>query len=216
MIPTRIVFGLLLLGFFSTATFAEAERKKAAGKEKEDPAHAELRALRKSLVEAVNKLDIEAILANCDSDVVLTAQHAEFARGHDGLKKYLEKFVKGPDKILESYKVEPTVDSLSILHGDDTAIAYGSSKDEFVLTDGTRFTLQSRWTATLVKKDGKWLVASLHSSANVMDNAILKKATGWIWKGAAIAGGVGLLLGLIIMAALKRGKPAPSVAGGES
>ena len=43
----------------------------------------------------------------------------------------------------------------------------------------------------------------------MLDNAILKKATGWIIKGSIIAGVIGVLLGLIIMAVLKRGKPVP-------
>jgi uncharacterized protein (TIGR02246 family) len=204
MRASSLIVLLVLMSRLGGPSFG-AEAKKPT--EKEDPAHEELRALRRELVDAVNTNDVKAILAHCDPEIVLTAQHGEVTRGHDALKKYLEKMVTGPNRLLKSYSVEPTVDALSILHGGDTAIAYGSSKDRFVLADGTEFSLDSRWTATLVKKNGKWLVASLHSSANVLDNAILRKATGWIWKAAAISGVVGMLLGLLIMAALKRSKP---------
>jgi len=207
MMRATLLIGLFVLAPGLNTTSFGAEEKHAPGKE--DPAHEELRALRRELVEAVNKTDMKAILAHCDAEIVLTAQHGEVARGRDGLNEYLEKMMTGPNRIVESYRVEPTVDTLSILHGDDTAIAYGSSKDHFALTDGAEFTLDSRWTATLVNKDGKWLVASLHSSASVMDNAILRNAVGWIAKAAAIAGAVGLLLGAGIVSFLKRSRPQP-------
>lgn len=219
----RVLFttsGLFLVVCLSTATLPaqktqaakekQPTKKEQQPKGKEDPAHEELRALRGKLVDAIGKVDVEALLALCDKDVVLTAQHGEVAHGHDGLKKYMEKMMTGPNNIVKSYSVDPTVDTLSILHGGDTAIAYGSSKDRFVLTNGTEFALDCRWTATLVKKDGKWLVAGLHSSANVLDNAILNNATSWIFKAAAIAGVVGILLGVVFMVAVKRSKPAPA------
>jgi hypothetical protein len=58
---------------------------------------------------------------------------------------------------------------------------------------------ETRWTGTLVKKDGKWKVASFHASANAFDNPILwialKKVGMWVGIGAAV---LGLVIGFLI------------------
>ena len=56
-------------------------RDKEAPKEKEDPAHEELRALRKQLVEVVNKGDIDGLMELLDKDVVVTWLDGRVSRG---------------------------------------------------------------------------------------------------------------------------------------
>jgi ketosteroid isomerase-like protein len=164
----------------------------------EDPAHAELRALRKNLVEAINGNHLDQLLDLLDEDVVVTFMNAEVGRKPAGVKAYYERMMNGPNKIVQSITIDPTVDELTHLYG-NTGVAFGSSKDHFKLTDGRDFVSETRWTGTLVKKDGKWKVASFHASANAFDNPILwiavKKTA--MWAGIA-AGLVGLVLGWAI------------------
>ncbi len=59
---------------------------------------------------------------------------------------------------------------------------------------GMEFDLENRWTDTLVKEDGRWLIASYHVSANVLDNPVLsiaKKAAYW-------SGGIALVVGIVL------------------
>jgi hypothetical protein len=49
--------------------------------------------------------------------------------------------------------------------------------------------------ATLVKEDGKWLVASFHASTNAFDNAILRMVAR---KTTMLAGGTALVMGLLL------------------
>jgi uncharacterized protein (TIGR02246 family) len=162
---------------------------------KEDPAHEELRALKRRLVEASNKDDIEGVLACLDKDVVVTWMNGEVSRKPEGVKAYLERMTRGPNRIVNRFKTSPEVEELTHLYG-DTGVAFGTSKDWFELTDGREFEVPTRWSATVVKKDGKWLIANFHASVNAFDNAILWIAVrrSILWT-AVIAVLLGLVLG---------------------
>jgi hypothetical protein len=105
---------------------------------------------------------------------------------------------------VDSVTIDPTVDELTHLYG-DTGVAFGSSKDHFKLTDGRDFVFDTRWTATAVKKNGKWKVASFHASTNTFDNPVLwiavKRVALWTGVSAAV---LGLVVGLVIGLLLRR------------
>ncbi len=110
------------------------------------------------------------------------------------------------ERVFQGYKVLPTPDDLTILHGGDTAIAFGSSVPHYKY-GGMEFDLDNRWTATLVKEDGQWKLAAYHVSANVLDNSILqlaRRSLYWVGGGGLLAG---LLLGLLVGRFARR-KPA--------
>ena len=91
-----------------------------------------------------------------------------------------------------------TPDEVTILHGGDTGISYGTSVGLFEVAGG-EYELKNRWTATLVKEDGRWKLASYHVSMNVLDNPILNAAKGGlVWAGLAalvVGGAIGLFAG---------------------
>ncbi|MCA9491974.1 MAG: nuclear transport factor 2 family protein [Myxococcales bacterium] len=164
-----------------------------------DPAvlHDELRAVRTQLLEALQKKDGAAILATLHPDVVFTTTNAEVARGRDGVKAWIDEMTEGPNAPVKSFSYDVQSDDLSVLIGDDTAIAWGPSTDRYTLTNGETWELHSRWSATLVKVDGHWLIASVHSSVDLFDNPVLDQATGMLGKvglGALVGG---LLIGLV-------------------
>ena len=101
---------------------------------------------------------------------------------------------KGPDARVKKATIDPEVDELTHLYG-NTGIAFGSSKDHFLLNGGMEFTQNSRWTATVVKRDGKWKVAALHVCVNLFDNPVLEMA---VKRTAMYAGGLGLAVGLLV------------------
>ena len=164
----------------------------------EDPAHNEIRAVRDGLLAGMNKGDIEAQVAFLHTNVVVTWHNAEVSRGHDGVRKYLDRMLKGPNRVVERFGAEVKVDELSILYGGDTALAFGSAQEHFTLTGGRQFDFTGRWSATLVKEGGRWLIANLHTSDNIFDNPLLnaaKKMLIWVGVGLGIAG---LLIGWLL------------------
>jgi ketosteroid isomerase-like protein len=174
-------------------TVALALALTVSGHTAEDPVHDELRAVRDGLLAGMNKGDIEAQLAYLHPNVVVTWHNAEVSRGRDGVRAYLNRMLNGSSKVVEKYGAEVNVDELSILYGSETAIAFGSAQEHFDLSGGHHFDLSGRWTATLVKEGGKWLIASLHTSDDIFDNPLLNAAKKALWW----AGGGALLLGVL-------------------
>lgn len=162
--------------------------------------HNDLRALRDGLMDAINKGDIERELTYLDTNVVITWHNAEVSRGREGVRAYYNRLTGGPNKLVEKFSGEVKVDELTILYGENTGISFGSSVEHFVLTGGRKFDLNGRWTATLVKDNGKWLIASLHVSTNIFDNAMLdlekKRAFEYIVVALVLGVSVGFFWGL--------------------
>lgn len=174
--------------------------------DKEDPAHEELRDLRKQLVEAVNKNDIDALLKLLDENVVVTWLDGRVSRGHKEVRAYIEEMLQGPNRKVERYESHPEVAELTHLYADGkVGVAYGSSTEKFVLTGGHELVVPTRWSATLVKKDGKWLIANFHGSTSMFDNPILgatvQRTAMWV---GIIAGVGGLIVGLILGRLIRR------------
>lgn len=160
----------------------------------EDPAHNELRALRTQVIEAITKGDNEAVMRHVHPQVVVTWQNAEVCRGVQGLRDFFNRMAK---ETFRGYKVPPTPDDLTTLYGGDTGVVSGYVVAEYNLL-GKKLEFKSRWTATVVKEGGRWLLASYHISLNALDNPILdtaKRSLLWVGIGAGVAG---LLIGVLI------------------
>ena len=188
----------------STPLGAQEPVSGSGGSQTPDKLHEELRALRDGLIKATNESNIDALLALLHPNVVVTWQNAEVSRGRTGVKEYLTRMMSGPNRVVASFQTNPTVDELTILHGDDAGIAFGSSRDRFVLTSGMDFELNGRWSATMVREDGRWLVASFHASTNLFDNPVLnltKRTTIWSGIGGVV---MGALIGLLVGRAMRK------------
>lgn len=175
----------------------------------ENPAHNELRALRETLLTAVEKSDIDGMLAALHPNVVVTFMDGTQCDGPDAVKAYFDRMLKGADgkpPVVKAFRTDVDVAELTTLYGDDHGVAYGTAKSTFDLTDGSNFTVDGVWTAAVVKEDGNWKIAAFHSSAGLFDNPLLELATGWITKAAAIAGVAGLVLGAGLVWMIKRKK----------
>jgi NhaP-type Na+/H+ or K+/H+ antiporter len=60
------------------------------------------------------------------------------------------------------------------------------------------FTVNTNWTATMVKEEGKWLLASFQFGPNIFDNPVLNSAMRALYWGAGGAAVIGLLLGFLL------------------
>lgn len=191
VIRRRIAVHACVVALFAGAwPYASAQDSKPA----EDPIHDELRALRDEAVDAFKKRDIDRLLECLHPDVVVVPQNAEVFRGRSGVRDFHKRMSEGDDRTVTSQETEFEVDDLSILYGDDTAVAFGTIRDRFTLANGMKFDLTSKWTATMVKTDGKWLVASFQATANMFDNGVLQMLLKW---NTLKSGGGGLLIGAL-------------------
>ena len=164
----------------------------------DEATHDELRALRDGLLDAIGKGDVERELNYFHPNAVITWHDAEVSRGHAGIRDYLKRMLEGPDKAVESFKADVKVDALTILYGGDTGVSYGSAVEHFVMSRGRTFDLPARWSATLVKENGRWLIASLHVSDNLFDNPMLDLARRVVWWAAGGALIVGIAVGILL------------------
>lgn len=162
------------------------------------PVHDQLRALKDQAVSDLNAGNIDAVVQLADENIDFTAMDARASHGKAELKAYFEKMLKGPDAVVQSFKTTVEADRLTTMYGPDLGVATGTTVSDYRLKDGSNFQIKNRWTATLVRRDGKWLVGSFHSSANVFDNPLLDMSKKLCFLAAAVAGGVGLLGGWLI------------------
>ncbi len=160
----------------------------------EDSAHNELRALRTKVIDAITKGDFESMVVHLHTNVVVTWQNSEVCRGHQGLREFYKRM--GQDAF-KGYKVPPTPDELTILHGDDTGISFGHVVGHYKLL-GRDYEFKSRWTATLVKENERWLLAGYHVSLNALDNPLFNAAKRAVYWAGGVAAVVGLVVGLWI------------------
>jgi len=164
-----------------------------------DPDHEALRATRTELLDAITKGDFDRVLKSVHPGVLVTWQNNEVCRGHDGLRDFFNRMGKDAFK---GYTTPPTPDGLTILYGGDTGIVVGETVASYNLL-GSSYEMKSRWTATLVKENDRWLLAGYHISMNVLDNPILAAAKGSLYGvgGAAVVAG---LLGGFLLGRLRR------------
>ncbi|HEX5163263.1 MAG TPA: SgcJ/EcaC family oxidoreductase [Steroidobacteraceae bacterium] len=156
--------------------------------------HDGLRALAATMEEALNKRDLDTLLANVDDNVAFTAMNAETGYGKQHIRDYFDRMLNGPNKIVQDIKVDFVPDKLSVFYGPDVAVSAGNAASHYELTNGLKFDIDARWTATLVRKDGRWLVGAFHYSANVFRNPIMEKQRRFL---VMAGGGVAILLGVI-------------------
>ena len=187
---------LLLVVALSSPAFLHAQ----AAATPEDPAHNELRALRTQVLDAIKAGDVERTLTYVHPNLVVTWQNQEVCRGREGLREFYNRMGKDA---FRGYKVDPIPDELTILYGGDTGISFGSSVAAYRLL-GKEYEFKNRWTATVVKENGRWLLASYHVSNNTLDNPLVNTAKRALYGAGGIGLIVGLALGLLVARRRKR------------
>ena len=159
------------------------------------PVHDQLRAMKDQAVSDLNAGNFEAVLKLADENIDFTAMDAHPNHGKAEVKAYFDRMLQGPDAVVKSFHTTVEVDRLTTLYGSDFGVATGSSVSDYKLKDGKDFQIQNRWTATVVRRNGNWVLASFHTSANVFDNPLLGLSQKFSTLIAAAVGFLGLILG---------------------
>jgi len=143
---------------------------------------------------ALNERDLDKLLANVDENVVFTTMNGDVAKGREAIRAYFDRMMNGPDRAVDSVTTSFVADELSHIYGEDVAVAYGHTNDHYVLKGGKEMDIHARWTATMVRKDSRWLVAAFHYSDNIFDNPVLNTQRTVLLAGG---GGGAVLLGIL-------------------
>lgn len=135
--------------------------------------HQALIDLREKFTEALNNRDFEALKPLVTDSLTFISISNEKISGLNELKAYWEKLFEGAGSILKSMTVAPVADARTTFFGDSVGVTQGTSVDTFEFRKVGFRQLTTRWTAVVVKAEGQWKVARIHSSANVLDNPVL-------------------------------------------
>lgn len=150
-----------------------------------------------AMEDAINAQDVERMVAQMTPDATVTWLNGETSRGHDEIRAYYNRMVKGPERYIDKYTTAAKIGAHARFYG-DVAVADGSMRDTFFPVSRATFSLDSRWSSVSVKQDGQWKVTALHLSSNVFSNDLMQEAQSFVWK-AGMGGAVGgLLLGLLV------------------
>lgn len=167
--------------------------------------HVLLRDLKSKFSEALNNRDVEALSACFAKNFVLTTVDQTTITSKEQLKEYWTKIFDSPDSIVAEMKSEPEADVLSQFIDENNAFCYGFSKDTYKMKKGFTTVINSRWTATVVKENGKWLITTAHAGVNFFDNPVITRKAKFDHKLIAVGFVGGLLLGMLVRG-LVRGK----------
>lgn len=178
----------------------------AQEEEKDKKDHEELRALLKLFTQSFNSRKIEPLVPYLHKNFSVTMINQDVITAPAELKSYIDKQFTGPGAILKDVRIQPDADIPTIFLEGRVGVNRGGSTDTYTLRDGREFVLKTRWTATAIKEDETWKVLNAHIGLNIIDNPILDamEKMKWIW--AAVAGAIGLAVGVLASLLLRKKK----------
>ena len=139
-----------------------------------EPDHVALRALMAKAVAAINRQDAQAFSACFIKDFAFTTVDDTVLTNTLAAKKYFDKLLHQKDSLITGFTMTPKPSIPAIFIDANTGYCYGTSDDAYTLKDSKRVIhIMSRWTATVVKKDGEWKIAAAQAGVNVADNPVI-------------------------------------------
>jgi ketosteroid isomerase-like protein len=158
--------------------------------------HDEIRAFKGRMLEAIQRRDIDAMLAMTTDEVAFTAMDNVPLHGKKEVRAYYSRMMEGAESIVTDMQITLEPDVLSALYDDgQVAVSTGDSTVSFKLRAGLEFTAPLRWTTAMIRDHGEWKIASAHFSANMFDNPLEGFVKKYVWAIVAIALGLGLIAG---------------------
>lgn len=158
----------------------------------ESPLLRDARQLGDAVVTALNQNDLPAALNFFATNCTVTWCDAELTRGHEGLRAVHQRLLGDPLSRVETYHLEYKADEvITVLPENAGLIWTGGFNESYKRPGGRKLDLQGRWSATLVRQGGDWLILNLQLSTDPFNNSLLNlaKQAGWV------VGVVSLLLG---------------------
>jgi len=171
----------------------------------QDADHEELRGMMRAATQALNARQVDALAPLMARRFVITTVDGRTFRDLASFKTYIDQLYGSK---VRSIEFRPEAAELTEFADADTGLSWGKSTDTYTFNDGDSRTMTSHWTAVVQKQDGRWKLAALHISANILDNPVVEAAKRYAW----MAAGAGLLAGLILgfaLRAITTRRPAP-------
>ena len=172
--------------------------------------HQELRGLLQGIETAINTQKYGDLAQYFDEKLHVTTINQNVITTPAGIDAYFKEWF-GEGGYLKKLDIKLNADGLTQLYGDSQnpswGLVYGNGVEQYQLADGRNLDMKTRWTATVTKgDDGKWRILALHIGANFYDNPIyhaVEKSTKYFAAGGLA---LGLVLGALAMAFLRRKK----------
>ena len=196
----RNLIGALLLAFaIQTASWANAQ---PAGDGREAD-HVALRALKDKVVAAIDGQDMKALATCFAKDFAFTTVTQNVLTNESQMQEFFDRMFHGNDALITSLKTEPKAEIPTRFLSDNVGICYGTSKDTYTMKSGAVVEMNIRWSATVLKENGEWKVATAHFGTDFLNNPVLDGMMAF-WKkvifiacpsGIVVGGVIGWLLG---------------------
>jgi ketosteroid isomerase-like protein len=161
--------------------------------------HAALRAMMANVTQAINNQDMARLAPYFTRGFVFTTVDQSVLTNTLAVKNYYDRMLRQKDSPVTRYKMAPKADIPTIFLDANIGYVYGTSADVYTLSaNGRKVPMTCHWTATVVKENGAWKMAAVHTGVNVMNNPVIDTLAAAMRRNLLIAAGIGLLLGLII------------------
>ncbi|MCI0490887.1 MAG: nuclear transport factor 2 family protein [Blastocatellia bacterium] len=160
--------------------------------------HEELRAMLRSVTEAMNSRNFGALTPLFHEKFSITTVDQKLFTSIADFKAHYEGLYQGENAPLKSITFKPEADDLTEFIGENIGISHGTSTDTFVFSDDDTRVMTSRWTATVFKENGKWKILNVHIGTNLLDNPVVSALESYIYKVGAGALIAGLVIGFAV------------------
>lgn len=159
--------------------------------------HDALTALRDKFAQALNQRDFEAMKPLVTDSVTFISVSNQKVTGVDALKNYWNGLFEGENSVLKSLTVKPVADGPTQFLSETVGICQGTSQDSLDFRKVGQRELKTAWTSVVQKVGSDWKVSSVHMSANVLDNPMLKAEASVANIKLIVAAVIGILLGAL-------------------
>ena len=137
-----LLFALVIPMLFQKNVFAESADPRAADRQA-------LIKVFKEIEAGINDQNVERMVAQMTPDATVTWLNGEVSRGHDEIRAYYQRMVKGPERILNKYTTVAKLGEHARFFG-DVAVADGSMQDAFFPVTRRPFELSSPFNQVTV------------------------------------------------------------------
>ncbi len=189
----KTVFAAILL------TFAGISFAASAAQETDNVIHEELRGVLAGVQDAINAKKYDDLAPYFSENMRVTTINQEALSNRSEIAPYFKKWF-GAGGFLKDLTFTLNADALTELDATKAfGIVRGSGVENYALSDGRRFDMKTRWTATVVKgADKKWRILALHIGTNFLDNPILDAAKSMLIRVGVFCAAGGLVVGVLL------------------
>jgi ketosteroid isomerase-like protein len=164
--------------------------------------HDALRKIKAEVLNAINSRNLKGMDAIVHKPFMVTLVTQDSFTDTGALQAYYDGLFTRKLLRMAKVQIEAEADELAQIQTGTFAVARGSTKEMYELSDGRHFDMRGRWTATAFKEDGQWRLVAIHSGTNFLDNPVLtavEKSTVYTGAGGLGLGtALGFVLGLFV------------------